>query len=90
MLAIGIRFIKTKNVLGPCPKTLIEIIDGPRTISDKRTEWCVKTTHTELDIDGKKIQIVNEYWVGEDYLLNDLKRKRMIIKKGKEGKNGNF
>lgn len=84
MIEIGQVYHADKAQLEmPFTNKITEIIEGPRYLEGaRRNEWQCRCTFTkEYPDTGVKNTYSLNYWVGEDYLLNNINRGRMILNK---------
>lgn len=84
MFKIGEKYRETKDCFGIDVNVNLTIVDGPRKMGDRK-EWYCKGFHVKEAINPRTkekflAKFTNFYWLGEDYLLNNLNQGRMYLR----------
>ena len=83
-IKIGDKYCETLDCLGKPIKANLTILKGPRVVQNRNEYYCKSSFVKEVinPKTGKKFssRIIRFYWLGEDYLLNNLNQGRMYLK----------
>ena len=84
MFKIGNKYRETSNCLGEPRKANLTILEGPRVVQKRNEYYCKKFFIKEVvnPENGEKLflRIIRLYWLGEDYLLDNLNQGRMYLR----------